>query len=173
MSTGQAWLTNTLGVTMWSPALPCAARGGPAAGEVSAVRRCEGRRGAGQGQGAGIPLERLFRRAHAWHHPAGNHHHARDQLHHHPGHDDHYRVRQLGALHREAGRPVPAPGEGSDRQGAGGTTPRRPSISPPTTSSTPRRSRWRRPLAPRPMSLPSPPTARSPSPTTWRLATGM
>ena len=50
MSTGQVWLTNTLGGTMWSPPLPSAARGGLAAGEVSAVRRCEGRRGAGQGQ---------------------------------------------------------------------------------------------------------------------------
>ncbi len=59
-------------------------RGGPAAGEVSAVRRCEGRRGAGHGQGAGVPLQRLVRLGHAGHHPAGYHHHARDQLVHSP-----------------------------------------------------------------------------------------
>ena len=40
--------------------------------------------GKGKGQGAGAPLERLFRRGHAGHHPAGYHHHARDQLAHSP-----------------------------------------------------------------------------------------
>ena len=35
MSTGQIWLTNTLGGYMWSPSLLRAARGGAAAGEVA------------------------------------------------------------------------------------------------------------------------------------------
>ena len=84
MSTGQVWRTFTLGVTMWSPALskvlrvvvqPLVKFRQFADVKDAAVQG----KGKGKGQGAGVPLERLFRRGHAWHHPHGNHHHARDQ----------------------------------------------------------------------------------------------
>jgi len=109
MSTGQVWLTNTLGVTMWSPALSRALkRGGPAAGEVSAVRRCEGCGGRGQGPGAGVPLERSFRRGRAG--PLLDT--ATMPRLKHPQHEchGHHRVPQLRTLNCDAGRPTAASG---------------------------------------------------------------